>query len=166
MIAFGSGPTIAFDANSGTTVTCPRPATICTKTIFSDGGFGASSIWASADAGSTFSSISGSPVSVKHMTVSNDGVLYVTDNTQSKTNAWKYTSSSWTNFTTVAPGQGNNWHSIASDHRLPGILFLGLPLEILTALITMERRGTDGIILRRIELPAIFLGWLLPRKIT
>ena len=80
--------------------------------------------------------MSGGPISVTHMSMSSDGVLYVADATgkgatQSTANGWRYvtatstsglSTSTWTNLT---PQADNSWMIVAADPINAGHMILG-----------------------------------------
>jgi hypothetical protein len=122
-ILFGSFASIVFDPTSGTT----RGKT---NGIYIGFGYGASGVYYSTDAGSTFSSMSGSPTLICRLHCSKDGVVYATDQTGwggggggtgkgNPRNAWKYQSGRWTNFRKTS-SPGNTYHGVASDPNNPG----------------------------------------------
>ena len=122
-ILFGSFASIVFDPTSGTTKGK-------TNGIYVGFGYGASGVYHSSDAGTSFSLMAGSPMLVCRLHCSKDGVVYATDLTGrggggggdgrgNPRNAWKYQSGRWSNLN-IRSGPGNTYHGVASDPNNPG----------------------------------------------
>lgn len=111
IISFGSPACIAFDRSSGTT-------NGRTNGIYIGWFYAATAVYLSTNAGVTFAATTGGPARVRHMKCSWDGVLYACDNNSitetNTTNAWKYQSGTWTNFS-ISGSSGNVWASCSPD---------------------------------------------------
>jgi hypothetical protein len=120
-IAFGSGPVIAFDPDSGTTGGR-------TNRIFFGWAYGAAGVWETDDAGATFSGpMADSPVTVQRMKFSSDGVCYATDNDRVRlNNAWRFQSDAWSNLAVNSINASTAFfRAVAPDPTTPGRVVLG-----------------------------------------
>lgn len=124
------GITGATGVQNGDTLVFGMPACICfdrsstvsggkTQGIYIGWNYGASAVYHSTDGGTTWTATTGGPSKAFFMSCGDDGVLYACDHLTSDlsnlTNAWKYQSGTWTNFSIAGDGVSNTWTSCAAD---------------------------------------------------
>lgn len=110
--ATDAGVIVAFDRSS------PKSGGRTTVIYASSQGNG---VYASLDAGATFSRTAGSPTSHRHMVVGGDGVLWMTE-VAAVSNVRRYAGGVWTSI----PGMGTQtWHSISVDPADPNHVVVG-----------------------------------------
>lgn len=83
-------------------------------------------VYRSTDGGTTWAAMAGSPTTARRMKVGPDGKLWITDNSGTGQNIWRYASSTWTK---VGPSFGDGFGAIAIDpnngNKISAVSFSG-----------------------------------------
>jgi hypothetical protein len=80
-------------------------------------------VFHSTDAGTNWTLTSSGPTTHFHMVCGVDGVLWLTDNSRSKANIWRYQSGSWTHLSAAVGYNATTWQSIAPDPANAGHVY-------------------------------------------
>ena len=80
-------------------------------------------VYHSIDGGTTWTRTRSGPTTHFHMSCGIDGVLWLTDNSGSKANIWRYQSKSWTHLSAAVGYNATRWQSIAPDPTKPAHVY-------------------------------------------
>jgi hypothetical protein len=80
-------------------------------------------VYHSINGGATWTLTAGGPITHLHMSCGIDGVLWLTDNSKSQANIWRYQSGSWMHLSAAVGYNATRWQSIAPDPENAGHVY-------------------------------------------
>jgi hypothetical protein len=80
-------------------------------------------VYHSTDGGTSWELTSAGPTTHVHMACGSDGVLWLTDNSTSRANIWRFQNGLWRHLSAPAGANATRWHSIVPDPTNPGHVY-------------------------------------------